>query len=78
MSSFQASAARTPRTLLAAICLAVARAADHDAEAARVVDHGGGGPQHVRRVVVDRVVLDRAVVDHLVAELAAAARSGGP
>ncbi len=50
------------------------RAADDDAEAARLADRGGGGPQAVRRVVVLRLVAARAVVDDLVARRRAAAQ----
>jgi hypothetical protein len=50
--------------------LAVARAADHDAEAARVVDDALRGAQHVDGVVILRVIAGRSAVDRLVAGLA--------
>jgi hypothetical protein len=46
--------------------LAVARATDHDAEAARIGDDRLGGAQAEHRVVVEGVVGERAVVDRLV------------
>ena len=56
VSSFQASAARTPGTLLAAICSPLPEPPMTTPEAARVGDHRGRGVQAVRRVVVLRVV----------------------
>ncbi len=58
-----------PRHLVGGDRLAVAGAADDDAEAARLARHPGRGPQHERRVVVLRVEGGRPVVDRLVAEL---------
>jgi len=46
--------------------LAVARAADHDAEGARLGDDGLGRREAERRVVVERVVDVRTVVDDVV------------
>jgi putative membrane protein len=47
--------------------LAVARATDHDAEAARVVDHTDCGGYAVRWVVIAGYILSRSAVDSLVA-----------
>src|ERR1700728_1543432 len=50
--------------------LAVARAADHDAEAAGVLDGPLRGTHHVDGVVVIRVIAGGTAVDRLVAGLA--------
>jgi hypothetical protein len=58
-----------PGDLVRGYLLAVAGAADHDPEAARLVDHALRGPHHVNGVVVVSVVAVGAAVDRLVARL---------
>ena len=73
VSSDQARAERTPRTLLAAICSPLPGAADDHAErldpGLLVGDHARGRAQAEDGVVVERVVDEGAVVDGLVAVL---------
>ena len=69
MSSFHASAARTPCTLLAAICSPLPEPPITTPRLPGSLTTAPRPPQHERRVVVDRVVLDGSVVDDLVAEL---------
>ena len=66
MSSVQASAARTPRTLLAAICSPLPEPPSTMPRLPRSLTTACGSTQDVRRVVVDGVELDRPVVDDVV------------
>jgi hypothetical protein len=58
------------RHLVRGDLLAVARTADHDAEAARIADNSLRGAQHVNGVVVLRVIVDWAAVHGLMSGLA--------